>query len=118
MNNYLSGSLIICCILFSLCMITASIFTISLLYRLNKILKNVSKLTTILSFESKILAPLLLCKKLINHWLCKKNQRLSQEIEGCFQNDDSGRNCISKIFLWMKWVAAALILWGIFHKKD
>ncbi|EPP37765.1 hypothetical protein [Chlamydia avium] len=118
MNNCLSGSLIICCILLSTCMITAIIFVISFLYRLNKILKNVSKITTILGFESKILAPLLLCRKLIAHWLRKKNQRLSQDIEECFRNDDTSSNCMKKIFRWMKWIASALILWGIFRKKD
>lgn len=116
MNNCFSISLIACCILLSTCMITAMIFTISLLYKLNKILKNVSKITTILSFESKILAPLLLCKKLIGRWLRKKNQRLSQEIEECFQ-DDSKSCCIKKIFRGIKWIATALILWGIFHNR-
>ncbi|WP_348663747.1 hypothetical protein [Chlamydia vaughanii] len=117
MNIYLTGALIVCCILLSTCMVTVFVLVISLLHKLNKIIKNVSRITTILNFESKILAPLLFGKKLVSLWLRKKNKRLPKDIED-FLDEERGSSWMKKIFRGAKWVAAALLVWGIFRNKD
>ncbi|MEF9496600.1 MULTISPECIES: hypothetical protein [Chlamydia] len=117
MNTYLTGAIIVCCVLLSTCMVTMFVLTISLLHRLNKIVKNVSKITTILNFEAKILAPLLLGKKLIFGWLRKRNKRLPKDIED-FLCEESKSSWIGKICRGAKWTAAALLVWCVFRKKD
>ncbi|EGK68984.1 hypothetical protein ABCH17_03850 [Chlamydia abortus] len=117
MNTYLTGAIIFCCILLSTCMVTVFVLTISLLHRLNKIVKNISKITTILNFEAKILAPLLLGKKLIFGWLRKRNKHLPKDIED-FICEGSKSNWMGKICKGAKWAAVAMLVWCIFRKKD
>ncbi|BAE81571.1 conserved hypothetical protein [Chlamydia felis Fe/C-56] len=117
MNIYLTGAIIVCCVLLSTCMVTMFILTISLLYRLNKIVKNIRRITTILNFEAKILAPLFLGKKLIFSWLRKKNKQFPKEIEDLLC-EGSKSNWMGKICRGAKWAAAALLVWCVLRKKD
>ncbi len=98
-------------------MVTVFVLTISLLHRMNKIVKNISKITTILNFEAKILAPLLLGKKLIFGWLRKRNKHLPKDIED-FICEGSKSNWMRKICKGAKWAAVAMLVWSIFRKKD
>lgn len=120
--NIVIGSLFFCCVLLSICMVATLFLAISVLCKLNKILKNIGRLTTILNFEAKILAPLLLGKKFLVSWLRKrkKNQNLDKDIEDifCCEEDKNEMHWILGLLSKTKWVLAAACVWCMFRNRD
>lgn len=113
MNSYLIGALVSCCVLLSSGMIVIFIMAIFCLHNVNKILKKVNRLTTLLNFEAKVLAPLFLGKKLFFQWWKKKCAPVHESEE---EEEQSG--WIRSLFQGAKWTAAALLLWSAFRNKD
>nr|CRI42651.1 Uncharacterized protein BN1224_DC9_BS_01340 [Chlamydia pneumoniae] len=119
MDNYLLGSLIFCCVLLSIGMCTIFVMTICFLRQLNKILKNIHRVTTILNFEAKILAPLMLGKKLLCGWLKKRKNRgsLSEDIDELL-DEKKQRSWKKNLGQGIKWCAALVLIWKVFRNKD
>ncbi|ANH78332.1 hypothetical protein [Candidatus Chlamydia sanziniae] len=120
MDNYLTGALIICCVLLSGGMLTIFIMMICFLHHLNKILKNIRRITAILNFEAKIFAPLMLGKKLLCGWLKKKkkNNDLPEEMEEILNEESQSKHWAKALCRGIKWTTAALLIWGMFRNKD
>ncbi|SPN73656.1 hypothetical protein C10C_0493 [Chlamydia serpentis] len=119
MDNYLLGILIFCCVLLSIGMCTIFVMTIFFLRHLNKILRNIHRITTILNFEAKILTPLILGKKLLCGWLKKRKNpsALSEDIKK-FLDEKQQNSWKKNLCRGIKWCAALLLIWKVFRNKD
>ncbi|WP_201456686.1 hypothetical protein [Chlamydia sp. 17-3921] len=119
MNNYLTGALVSCCVLLSIGMVVIFSMTICFLYRVNKVLKKVNRVTTLLNFETKFLAPLMFAKRLLLKWLRKKHKHthFMQKMDDLF-DDDETHSWTHSLFQGVKWTAAVLLIWSAFRNKD
>lgn len=120
MTPYLIEALVACCILFSLGMVLIFAFTICLLLKLHKIMKLVSRISSLFNFEARWLAPLLIGKKFILNWLRKKyaDRKMSQLADELEDNEDSENSCSSRLLCGAKLAAIALCAWLLIRKKD
>ncbi|AAC68411.1 hypothetical protein FTN76_01140 [Chlamydia trachomatis] len=120
MTPYLIEALVACCILLSLGMVLIFAFTICLLLKLHKIMKLVSRISSLFNFEARWLAPLLIGKKFILNWLRKKyaDRKMSQLADELEDNEDSENSCSSRLLCGAKLAAIALCAWLLIRKKD
>lgn len=109
MNSCLVTALTLCGTLLSIFLIIAIALIISLLCKLNRIARGIHRIVVFLNFETRILAPLLLGKKLFAAWIKKTNKH---------NESDEPNWLFSKIIKGVKWAAAAMLILGIFRNKE
>ncbi|WP_213318658.1 hypothetical protein [Chlamydiifrater volucris] len=115
MDNWIHITLAGCGILVSVGMMTCIFLAISVLLKINKISKLFVKIMGIINFETKILAPLLMGKRIFDSFLKKREKSSEKE---CITLVSQEEGSPKKLPCLAKWIVLGLAIWKICKRKN
>ncbi|WP_213358012.1 hypothetical protein [Chlamydiifrater phoenicopteri] len=115
MDNWIQITLAGCGILLSVGMLTCMLLAISVLLKVNKISKLFVRVMGIINFEAKILAPLLMGKRIFDSFFKKTTK---EPKNNCLTTAPEEKRRLSpSLPCLVKWAILGLAIWKVVRKR-